>query len=136
MTEPEYKRRPGRPPKHGAYSKFALVPLTSEKIIEIKEIIAGERSAVAPADVLMINLLARVLAQIDLMSKFLSEHGYFADEERGQPWPVVQPLLAAIDKAAKICDKLGLTTDARLRMGRNLLETEDLATKIQRAREH
>lgn len=133
------KRPKGRPPKHGLYSKFALAPLTDEKRRELNEIMEGRKLMIAPSDSVAVNLLARVLAQIELMGRWLSEHGLFQDDangsSRGAASPLLPQYLSAIKVASRLCDQLGLSPEARVKLSKGVAQTEDLASKIQRVRQ-
>lgn len=133
------KRPPGRPPKHGLYSKFVLAPLTDDMRKQVIEIVSGQRLAIAPSDQIVINLLARVLAQIELMGRWLSEHGLFQDDadgkSRGAVSPLVTQYLSAIKVASRLCDQMGLSPEARVKLGKGIAQVEDIASKIQRAKE-
>jgi phage terminase small subunit len=131
------KRHKGRPVKHGLYSKYALVPLTHDKYKEIMGVMSGLRLLIAPSDQIVVNLLARLLAQIELIGRYLAEHDFL--ELDGQGNKVVSPLLsqyfAAIKHASGICSQLGLTTESRIKLTKGMAITEDLASKIQRAKQ-
>lgn len=133
------KRHRGRPPVHGLYSKFVLTPLTEEKQKQVLEIVAGQRGLIVASDQIAVNLLARVLAQIDLMGRWLSEHGLFTDDASGSGRCAVSPILPqylnAIKVASRLCDQLGLSPEARVRLGKGVAQVEDLASKIARAKE-
>lgn len=134
------RRGRGRPPKHGVYSKYVLAPLTDNKYKEIQELARGERLHIAPSDHIIVNLLARILAQVELMGRYLSEHGLFQDDVegkgRGTLSPMVPQYTKSIEQASKLLGQLGLTPESRLRLTKGLAITEDLATKIQRARDN
>lgn len=133
------KRPVGRPPKTGLYSKFTLVPLTEIKKKEIMEIISGQRLMLAPTDYIMVDLLARSLAQLDLISRHINEHGCFQDDasgkSRGAVSPYIQMFWAGVGRVSKLCEQLGLTPQSRVNLGRNVAQTDDLATRIQKAKE-
>lgn len=127
---PRGKRPVGRPPKHGVYSKYALRPLEDAKIKEIVEVMRGEKLAIAPSDMMYVTLLGRLLAQITLMDRWLSEKGYFSDEGKGLPWPIVPHYLNLLKQAAKMLGDLGMTAVGRYRLGHVMMQTEDIASKI------
>ena len=133
------KRPPGRPPKHGLYSKYQLAPLTDNKYAEIMEYLHGQRLSIAPSDELFVNLLARLLAQIELMGRWLSTNGLFQEDasgvSRGLPHPLVSQYLAYIGKAGELCGKLGLTPEGRIKLSRDIAQTDDFASRMQKARE-
>ncbi len=128
------KRGRGRPPKHGAYSKFALNALTDAKVDEIRQVMEGERLAVAPSDRLYITTLGRLLAQMELIDRWLAQHGYFEDEGRGLPRPIVQHYLNLAKQAGRMLESMGMTPTARYRLGREALQSEDIASKLMQAR--
>lgn len=129
------RRGPGRPPKHGAYSKFQLAPMEDAKLKEILDIMTGEHLAVTKQDMVFVGLLARLLAQIELIDRYLSDNGLFQDYAKGLPWPVMSPYQNMVKQAAKMLEQLGMTTLGRTKLGRDLLQTEDIALKIQRAKQ-
>jgi hypothetical protein len=129
------KRPRGRPPKHGAYSKFALNTLTEAKVEEIRSIMDGEKLAVAPSDRLYINTLGRLLAQMELIDRWLAQYGYFEDEGRGLPRPIVQHYLNLAKQVGKMLEAMGMTPTARYRLGREALQSEDIASKLMNARQ-
>lgn len=129
------KRGPGRPPKHGAYSKFALAVITKDKITEIQEVMAGERLAVAPTDQLFINMLGRLLAQMEILDRHYQQTGIFENEGRGLVKPSVPHYLNLAKHAARMLEQLGMTPSARYRLGKDALQSEDIASKLLRARQ-
>lgn len=129
------KRGRGRPPKHGAYSKFQLAPLEDAKVKEIVEIMKGDQLAIGQSDMLFVKLLARLLAQIDLLDRWFTDHGLFNDIGKGLPWPVLGPYQNMVKQAGRMLEQLGMTTIGRTKLGRDMLQSEDIAMKIQRARQ-
>ncbi len=131
------KRPRGRPLKHGMYSKYSLVPLTHQKSKEIMDALSGQRLLVAPSDQIAVNLLARLLAQIELMGRWLGEHGMFTESDEGKMLvsPIMSQYVGAIKHASSICGTLGLTTESRIKLTKGIAVTEDLASKIQRLKE-
>ena len=129
------KRGRGRPPLHGAYSKFQLAPMEDAKIKEIVEIMKGDQLAIGQSDMLFVKLLARLLAQIDLLDRWFSEHGLFNDIGKGLPWPVLGPYQNMVKQAGRMLEQLGMTTIGRTKLGHNLLQSEDIAMKIQKAKQ-
>ena len=134
FTEPPVKRGPGRPPKHGAYSKFQLNTLTDDKIKEIREILAGERLAIGPSDAMFIKVLGRLLAQMELIDRYLAQYGIFEDEGRGLTRPILQHYLNLCKQASKMMEQMGMTPAARYKLGRDAMQTEDIASKLLNAR--
>ena len=128
-------KRLGRPPKHGAYSKALLFPLADEKLVMIKSYIQGERLMIAPQDEPMLKMLARTLAKIDLIDRWLHEHGLFLDEGKGQVFPVIMVYWTAIKLAITLCNSIGFSPTSRIKMGFGVAQVEDLATRILKARE-
>lgn len=133
-------RRPrGRPPIHGLYSKYALQPLTEDKRKWIMQIMEGQQLVIAPADKILINLLARLLAQIELIGRWLSEHGFFQDDADGKSRGTISPLVAQytniISKASNLCGQLGLSPESRIKLGKVIAQADDIASKIQRAKD-
>jgi len=129
------KRPRGRPPKHGVYSKFAMMPLRDIKTKEIMEVLSGERHLIQKSDVIVVSLLARASAQVELIDRWFQFHGIFEDEESGRPYPILNTYWKAIQTAAKLCNSLGLSPEGRIKLGLGYAQAEDLVTKIERARE-
>lgn len=134
QSTPQTKRGRGRPPKHGAYSKFQLATLTDAKIVEIREVMAGERLAIGPSDKLYINMLGRLLAQMEIIDRWLQQNGYFEDEGRGLARPIVGHYLNLAKQASKMLEQLGMSPVARVRLGHQALQAEDIATSLMKAR--
>ncbi len=128
------KRGRGRPPKHGAYSKYALDTLTDLKIKEIYDIMTGESMAAAPSDRIYVSILGRLLAQMEILDRWFLTNGYLADIERGTPWPCVGHYLNLAKQAAKQLEQLGMSPTARFHLGKQLAQATDIASKIQQAR--
>ena len=129
------KRGRGRPPKHGAYSKYALAVITDTKILEIQQVMAGEKLAIAPTDKLFINVLGRLLAQMELLDRYYQQYGFFMNEGRGLAWPSVPHYLNLAKQASRMLEQLGMTPTARYKLGREALQSEDIASKLLRARQ-
>lgn len=127
------KRPVGRPPKHGAYSKFNLIPLEEAKIQEITEIIQGEKASIGKSDMLYIRLLGRLLAQIEILDRYFQQHGVFQDTGKGLTWPVFTQYLNFVKQASAMLDKMGMTASGRVRLGSQLLQA-DIAMQIQDSR--
>ena len=137
---PEGKPRIGRPPKSGAYSGSALLPLMNEKKAEILEVLRGHKVAIGPTDTVAVGLLARALAHIELIDRYLATTGFFeTDAETGKmvPAPVLRLYYVALNSASRQCDALGLTPKSRIALGMVLMQAEDLAGRMsdERARE-
>ena len=133
MTKPTGRPR-GRPKKHGAYSETALIPLQDSKLKLIDAILLGERAIITPADSIAKELLARNLAKIDLIDKFLAEKGLFLSLDEGKPQPILKIYWLALNSAARLCEQLGLTPSARARLGLKVAQVVDLASQIQEAK--
>lgn len=125
----------GRPIKHGLYSKWRLGPLEDGKLEEIVEIMQGEHLAIGRADMIFIRLLARLLAQIDLLDKFFTQYGLLSDIKRGQPWPILTIYQGMLKQAGQMLEQLGMTTSGRSKLGRSLLQEADIAMRIQKERQ-
>lgn len=134
LVPAKVRRGPGRPPTHGAYSKFRLAPLTDEKIAEIRAVMEGEKLAIAPTDALYIKMLGRVLAQLELIDRDFEESGIYQDEGRKQVKPTLSHYLNLAKQAARMLEQLGMTPAARYKLGREMAQTEDIASKLQQAR--
>ena len=131
------KRPRGRPPKHGAYSGGVLIPITEDKRKEIMDVLYGQDVPIAITDKVYVDLLARCLAKIEVMDRWLSQFGIIGEDKDGLPIP--QPLLkvywAAVNSAMRACDQLGMTPASRYRLGREMLATEkDLGAMMASAR--
>lgn len=125
----------GRPPKHGAYSETALIPLQDKKLKLIMDILSGERAITTSADNIAIELLARNLAKVDMIDKFLAERGLFLSLEEGRPQPILKVYWMALNSAARLCEQLGLTPTARARLGLKVAQAVDLASQIHQAKQ-
>ena len=104
MIPQPIKRGRGRPPKHGAYSKFALAVVTETKIAEIQEIMAGEKLALAPSDTMYVSLLGRLLAQMELLDRHYQQDGMFSDVGRGLVRPSVPHYLNLAKQASAMLE--------------------------------
>ena len=134
MTVP--KRKPGRPPKHGGYSGTELVPITKEKVALINSLLTGSVTIIGPVDEVAVSLLARNLAKIEIIDRWLQVHGLFSDEKLGTPQPVLKIYWAAMNGAARMCDALGLTPTSRMRLGLGMAHVaSDLGERMADARE-
>ena len=129
------KRRPGRPRKHGVYAPSELAPLTDRKVKLIFEIMTGEQMLIAPQDEILIRLLAQNLAQIELITRYLQEHGIIADEVKGTVQPIYALQLRALDSAVKMLTQLGFTPASRAKLGSLWAQATDFGEAIQNARE-
>ena len=134
VNQVQRKRPVGRPPVHGGYSQFQLGPLTEAKIKQINEILKGERLAIAPTDVIFINTLGRLLAQMEILDRWYEERGMFQDVGRGLLWPTVPHYLNLAKQVARQLEQLGLTPTARYKMGKMAVQTQDIASKLAQAR--
>lgn len=122
--------RDGRPPKHGAYSGKELIPITREKTDLIRGLLTGEVTAIGPTDAITVELLARNLAKIELIDRWLQVHGLFSDKE-GTPQPVLRIYYQAVNAASRLCESLGLTPGSRVRLGLTSAQAQDLAARMQ-----
>lgn len=128
-------KKRGRPPKHGAYSETALIPLQEKKIKLITDILLGERAMTTPADNIAKELLARNLAKVELIDIYLGEKGLFLNLEEGRPQPILKIYWMALNSAARLCEQLGLTPTARARLGLKVAQAVDLASQIYDAKQ-
>ncbi len=107
------KRKPGRPPKNGAYSGIELVPITIAKRDEIIKVMAKAHVPVNSKYMIAINLLAGNLAMIELISRAITVEGVITADKDGNM--IAQPLLkvywSALNSAMRQCVTLGLTPD-------------------------
>lgn len=127
------KRGRGRPPKHGAYSGSALVVVQKEKRVMIDGLLAGTEVAIGPADAIPLNLLARNLAKIEVIDRYLIVNGLF--EGDGTPRPILKMYWQAVNSAARMCDQLGLTPSSRMRLGLQYVHAKDIAAGIEEAKD-
>ena len=65
------KRKPGRPAKHGVYSKEELLPLVDEKVQLIVDVLDGEELLVQAQDMILVRLLGRALARIEMVDRYI-----------------------------------------------------------------
>lgn len=128
-------KRRGRPPKHGAYSETALIPLQESKMKLIEDILLGEKSIMSPVDNIAKELLARNLAKVDLIDRYLAERGLFVSLAEGKPQPILKIYWMALNSAARLCEQLGLTPTARARLGLKVAQAVDLASQIHEAKQ-
>ncbi len=130
----EVKRPRGRPPTHGAYSKFTLVPLTTAADTEIREAMLEEGRVILPGDEMLISTLARLNAKITLIDRWFAQHGIFRDEVKGELNPLFHDQKACITLARQLMGDLGLTSASRARLKGGYATEAPLADQIQDAR--
>lgn len=137
--QPEKRRGPGRPPKSGAYSTKRLQPLTKVKHEELMASIKEQNIKLLPGDEMDVLSLARTLALLDILAEDIDKHGIFMDDAGGKARGTISPSVShfwtATRQINKLCDRLGLTAEARMRLSKNVPPTVDLATQIQQAKE-
>lgn len=104
---------PGPAMTHGAYSPHALAPRVEVLTVELRAVVPGAE----PADDVVIRLLALLLAQIEAANDWIGEHGLFKRAGKGVPQPILVMQARWVTAAAKLCDQLGLTPSARVRLG-------------------
>jgi len=127
---PKVKRPVGRPPKHGAFSGAELALIIPHKRSEIIEILEGNKVAIGPADMPVVNLLAKNMAIIDLILRFFSSCGLF-DEDNKMRQGDMKVYLAAVNATARLCDMMGMTPQSRVRLGIGMIQaTKDLASMM------
>lgn len=132
------KREQGRPPTHGAYSGRVLIPLTLEKRKEIMDVLYGNEVPIAKTDLPYIDLLARSLAKIEAMDRFLAVKGLITADKDGMqvPQPLLRVYWAAVNSAMRMCDQLGMTPASRYRLGHDMLVVEkDLGARMSQRRD-
>ncbi len=115
MTKKKEGATIGRPPTHGSYSGRQLVPITKEKQLMVMGLLGGSATAIGPTDAVSVELLARNLAKIELIDRYLQVNGLFT--KGGEPQPVLRIYWVAMNAAVRQCNDLGLTPKARLSMG-------------------
>jgi phage terminase small subunit len=135
LIKPTTKRGPGRPPKHGAYSKFTLDAITEEKKKLVYAIVKAEGRTVNMADEIYINQLARNLAQLEAYDRWFAEHGFLRDDSKGEPYPIVAQYQNLSKHVASMLEKLGMSPSGRHQISRTAPQKPDIATDILRARE-
>lgn len=133
------KRSVGRPPKSGAYSGAVLGPLIVEKRDAIITFLKGERFDIAKTDMVAVGLLARTLAHIEIIDRFIALNGYFTPDDKGNMVPhsaITKVYYAAINSAVRQCATLGLNPEARVRIGvRRVGALKDLGEVMAEAHE-
>ena len=130
---PKVKRPPGRPPKHGAFSGAELALIIPSKKSEIIEILEGNKVAIGPADMPVVNLLAKNMAIIELILRFFSSCGLF-DEDSKMRQGDMKVYLAAVNATARLCDMMRMTPQSRVRLGIGMIQaTKDLASMMSEA---
>lgn len=132
---PKTKRKVGRPAKHGVYSKGGLLPLANEKAKLIIDVLEGEEQLIKDQDMILVRILGRCLARMEMIDRYIEEHGIISDEVRGTPQPIYQIYLREQAQAVQMLDRLGLTPQARIRLGHGLGEGFDIAKGIQEIRD-
>ena len=135
LEVPPGRRPRGRPIKHGAYSRFALGPLTKNKRAEILDILKQEHRVLGPGDILLVDMLARMLAKVELIDRWLAAHGMFKDGSVGELQPVFHDWKGAVIASRQLLNDLGLTPAARSKLRLPYAQPQDLAEQIQEARE-
>jgi hypothetical protein len=114
--------------KHGAFSARLLVERT--------ERIAGELRRILPAggdcDEPSVRLLAFALSRIEATHEWLDAqpHGLFRDA-KGTPQPILDRLSTWERQAARLCDRLGLTSAGRLELGVDIAQIHELTRRRQ-----
>jgi len=135
----EEQKQPPPAMTHGVYSKFKLLPMTEAKRIELETVIKEQGLTLTKTDQWIVDTLARALAVLEICSQAIDEHGLFQDDADGKSRGAVTPLLnqfwAGVSKVSKLCSQLGLTPESRIRMGKNVPQKGDLASRIQEAKE-
>lgn len=125
----------GRPPKHGAYSGSALVPVTNEKLALIRKVLEGTAVNIGPSDKIALDMLARNLAKIELIDRWLAVNGLFGGDSGNEPQPILRIYWQATNAAMRLCVELGLTPQSRVRLGIGMAQAQDMAEEMQKAKE-
>jgi hypothetical protein len=127
---PKPKRPPGRPPKHGAFSGVELALILPVKRDEIVSVLTGEQVIIGKTDMPAVNLLAGCLAKIELLDRFFMSYGIFDEENKIREGPY-KMYLAALNAAVRMLAQLGMTPDARIKLGIGMIQAKkDLATMM------
>lgn len=130
---PKAKRPPGRPPKHGAFTGLELAILAPVKRDEIVSVLTGQKVIVGPADMHAVALLAGCLAKIELIDRYFAACGEFDEENKIRETPF-KVYLAAINAAVRMMSQLGMTPEARIKLGLGMIQTnKDLASMMHEA---
>lgn len=128
-------KRMGRPPTHGMYSNTSLAAVVKTKVELVNEMLA-QPGFISKADRLAIELLARNLAKVEMIDRWLQIQGLFT--KTGEPQPVLREYSRLVNSANRLLNDLGLTPRARGELSANLsrlAKSGDLASAILLAKE-
>jgi hypothetical protein len=105
---------------HGGTAVLRLSRRSSEIADGLREIVPTYSEADEPT----IRLLALVLARIETVNDWLSEHGVFRTS-RGDPQPILRSLSTWENTASRLADRLGLTPTSRAALGLDLARAHE-----------
>jgi hypothetical protein len=113
---------------HGVHQVALLQPQTRQLADQINAILSGDAGAyIRPADQVTVGLLAVALRRIKQAEEYLDKVGGLTNKQ-GQVRPVAELLVKLLKEARELCNTLGLTPQARARLGLNVARTStDLA---------
>jgi len=108
-----------------------LQPQTRLLAEQLKAILEGDAATyVRPADEVALGLLAVVLRRVQQCERYLDRVGTLTTA-RGATRPAAELLLRLIREGRELCNSLGLTPQARARLGLNVARAStDLATLL------
>jgi len=112
---------------HGVHSPRVVAERAESIRTQLFELVPVRTDADTPA----ITLLSNQLARISLVNDWLNEVGIL--DAKGEPRSVLGMLTRWENSAAKMCDQLGLTPTARVRLGLDLSRVEP--SMVQRMQE-
>ncbi len=117
-TQPEWTpafpgQRPPFPTKHGAYATGKLAPRAAEIADAIRELVPASSSSDGPA----IEVLARIVARIEVVDVWLEENGIFRAGGKGDPQPILKMLSVWENSALRTMAALGMTPTSRAQLG-------------------
>lgn len=83
---------------------------------QIKDLLAGDNiSHLRPADEVALELAAVAIRKVMQAEEYIAQHGLVNDQ--GKLRPVVEMQLKAVETAAKLLDRLGLSPASRAKLG-------------------
>jgi phage terminase small subunit len=117
------------------YSNTSLAAVVKTKVELVNEMLA-QPGFISKADRLAIELLARNLAKVEMIDRWLQIQGLFT--KTGEPQPVLREYSRLVNSANRLLNDLGLTPRARGELSANLsrlAKSGDLASAILLAKE-
>jgi len=108
----EGDERAGAPLQHGAYSERTVAPIAERYLSRLLELAPTGHEG---ADRIAFEVLARLLARLELVYTHLDEIGWL--DEQGVARPAFALIAPAENQVRKLLGELGLTTLSRERIG-------------------